>query len=330
MPTRVLLVHDETLPEVLVERVCALLGPRTTMMPIAANEKAKSVRTLETLWKTMADERMDRASAVVALGGGIISDIAGFAAATYSRGVRFVVLPTTVLAMVDAAIGGKTAVNMLRPDGTLIKNMIGSVWVPELVISDVTTLATLPVRDIRSGLAECIKHAMLSSHALADWIVIQRARLDRADSVAMTELVRRSAPVKIDVVVRDPLERRERMTLNLGHTYAHAIESLSSEQWTHGEAVAIGLVAATAAAVEAEIAPATLLERVKGWLTAVGLPTQLAIGADIEALTRAMGSDKKREGELLRLILPLGAGGAQILRGPPAEVVRAGWESVAL
>ncbi len=207
---------------------------------------------------------------------------------------------------------------------------MGSVWVPEAIVADVTALHSLPDRHLRSGLAECIKHALVADHTFAEWIITNRAAILGRDPEILSELVQRSAHVKLNVVVEDPLEHGPRMALNMGHTFAHAIESRHSDRYTHGEAVGIGLVAATAAAVESGLAQPSMLARVRGWLKDVGLPGSLeGANPDVAALTAAMSTDKKRKGGALRLILPREAGGAEFVHGPSLKVVAAGWHAVA-
>lgn len=329
-PSQILVVHDSHVPAAFISRIQDHCRPHASHMAVQSSEEAKTLQTVDAIWHWMAGARFDRHSAIIAVGGGIVSDVAGFAAATYGRGIRFVVVPTTLLSMVDAAIGGKTGINLRMPDGSLAKNLVGSVWVPEAVVADVDALASLPDRHLRSGLAECLKHALLADHTFAEWIVTNRAAILARSGEVLTDLVQRSANVKLKVVVEDPLEHGARITLNMGHTYAHAIESRHSDKFTHGEAVGIGLVAATAAAVKQGVADPSLLLRVRGWLKDVGLPGSLqGVNADISKLTDAMSTDKKRKGGSLRLILPRSAGGAEVVHGPSLDVVAAGWAAVA-
>lgn len=329
-PTQILVVHDSHVPAEFIARIQNHCRPHASHMAVESSEQAKTLQTVDAIWHWMAGARFDRHSAIIAVGGGIVSDVAGFAAATYNRGVRLAIIPTTLLSMVDAAIGGKTGINLRLPDGSLAKNLVGSVWVPEAIVADVTALHTLPERHLRSGLAECIKHALITDHGFAEWIVTNRAAILARNAEVLTELVQRSAHIKLNVVVEDPMEHGPRMALNMGHTFAHAIESRHSDRFTHGEAVGIGLVAATAAAVEFGLAQPSMLARVRSWLQDVGLPGSLS-GAhpDVAALTAAMSTDKKRKGGALCLILPRDSGGAEIVHGPSLKVVEAGWRAVA-
>jgi 3-dehydroquinate synthase len=191
-----------------------------------------------------ARERIDRSGCIIGFGGGVSGDLAGFVAACWMRGVRFIQVPTTLLAMVDAAIGGKSAVNVVLRDGSLAKNAVGAFAMPELVVCDPSALNTLPPREMQCGLAECVKHALLADAGLADWLAAHAMAVVGKDSAAIAELVARAAAVKVAIVDRDPTERGDRALLNLGHTYAHAIEARHDDCVKHGEAVAIGLVAA--------------------------------------------------------------------------------------
>jgi 5-deoxy-5-amino-3-dehydroquinate synthase len=249
-------------------------GVEHRVFTIGEGEAAKTLATVEALTRQWAAWGLSRADAVVAVGGGVVTDVAGFAAAVYHRGIPVVHVPTTLLGQVDAAIGGKTGVNL--PEG---KNLVGSFWQPAAVVCDVEALATLPEREFRSGLGELAKYHFLGGGNL--------------DSVALPERVVRSVAIKAEVVASDEREGGRRALLNYGHTLAHALEIAGSFDLRHGEAVAIGLVFA------AELARA--LGRIDGdrvsehrrVVTAYGLPTTLPAGADPEQLVELMGRDKK-------------------------------------
>jgi 3-dehydroquinate synthase len=301
---------------------------------IAAEEKEKTLDTVRSLYAAMLEARMERSSPVVALGGGVVGDVAGFAAATYLRGVPLVHVPTTLLAMVDAAIGGKTAVNFPLPraaggDGPVSgKNLIGAFWPPRLVVADPRVLGTLPPRELRCGLAECVKHAIIADAGLLALIESRAAAILGGDEGAQTELIARSAAVKVAIVQRDERESGPRALLNLGHTFAHVIEPIPELGLHHGEAVAIGLcAAATAAAATGRLGRADA-EAIPRILARLGLPTALARPASAAALMRAMAYDKKVEGGRLRLILPRAIGAAEIAGDVPRGVVEAAWRAV--
>ena len=246
------------------------------------------------------------------------------------RGVRLTLVPTTLLAMVDASFGGKTGVNRPLPDGGLAKNMVGAFWPADLVVCDTDTLATLPDRELRAGLAECIKHGLIEG---TQTLAALESELDGVlgrDPDVLPSFVARSAGVKAGVVRRDFRESGERATLNLGHTFAHAIESRANLGLLHGEAVGIGLVAAAAASVAAGLAPVGLVDRVRGLVDRCGMPITLPAGAsgELEGMRRAMGLDKKAEAGVLRLVLMREVGAVEVVSDPGVEVVDAGWAAV--
>ena len=313
---------------VAASRAITASGLRVHEHAIAASEPGKSMPAVQSLWQAMLAAGLHRADALVALGGGIVGDLAGFAAATYLRGVDWIAVPTTLLAMVDASIGGKTAVNVPLPGGGLGKNMVGAFHVPVRIVADVRTLTTLPPRERSAGMAECLKHGLLADPGLVDWIRSNAGAIAALDLPAMETLVRRSAAIKAAIVARDPLEKGERAHLNLGHTYAHAMESMLHDRLNHGEAVGLGLLAAIAASRAAGWWPQADPEPMRQLLAQLGLPTRLPAAVDRDALLRAMGFDKKSEGGRLRLILLRGPGQPGVLADPPEHVVAAGWQAI--
>ncbi|KAB2931927.1 MAG: 3-dehydroquinate synthase, partial [Rhodocyclaceae bacterium] len=215
-------------------------GVRITEVILPDGEQHKSWQTLNLIYDALLENRCERATTVIALGGGVIGDLAGFAAATYQRGVPFVQVPTTLLAQVDSSVGGKTGIN--HPLG---KNMIGAFWQPSLVLADIDTLKTLPDRELRAGLAEVIKYGLVRDPAFFEWIETNIERLLARDDAALTCAIERSCANKAEVVAADERESGERALLNLGHTFGHAIEAgLGYGDWLHGEAVAAGTVMA--------------------------------------------------------------------------------------
>lgn len=344
-PGRVTLFFDAGLAEGLavlaVGGLTGALGCEGSAIRIATSETRKTLETVEECAVALTQVRHERGDPVVALGGGILGDAIGFTAATYHRGVPWVACPTTLLAMVDAAIGGKTAVNLPtsnRPGG-LLKNMVGAFHQPLMVVADLDTLRTLPERVFRAGLAECIKHGMLSGGfgdpGLADWT---RANLDAAlarDAGTLEELVARNVAVKAAVVAGDVRENSTdegRAILNLGHTFAHALEALpanlpSGEPVNHGEAVALGLIAAAAASAAIGLAPRAVVEQTRGLVARASLPTTASLPPD-GTLLHLMLQDKKVRGGRLRLVLPLPGGLSQVVTDPPAAAVSAGWAAI--
>jgi 3-dehydroquinate synthase len=303
-------------------------GLRAHVVPLHADENEKSMAAVERVWAAMLQAGMQRGDALVALGGGIVGDLAGFAAATFLRGIPLIMAPTTLLAMVDASIGGKTAVNLPLPKGGLGKNLAGAFHAPSWVLCDVETLATLSDRDFRCGMAECIKHALIADPSMLSWMRGACASILAREPATLEELVRRSAAIKAAVVSRDEFERGERAHLNLGHTFGHALEAVLHDRLRHGEAVAIGLVAATAASKAAGWWPEADPDDVAAALAQVGLPTKFPVPVDRAALHAAMGFDKKGSGGRRRLVLLRGPGQPGVLDDATDAVVDAGWSAV--
>ncbi|MEZ4672874.1 MAG: 3-dehydroquinate synthase family protein [Caldilineaceae bacterium] len=252
---------------------------------------------------------LDRKSPVISLGGGVIGDMAGFAAASYLRGVPFVQIPTSLLAMVDASVGGKTGVDL--PQG---KNLVGAFKHDNLVIIDTAVMRTLPAAEFRSGLAEVIKHGIIGAPELFHG--------EEEGPTNLVHLVSDAVRVKVEVVEEDPFEEGRRATLNLGHTFGHAIELVSNFTVRHGEGVALGLVAATEMAAALEYCDPSLVGRVRNVLDRVELPTQLN-GYDVQAVIAAMGHDKKRVGKNIRFIIPQAIGDVVMIDNPGWEYVEA-------
>ena len=330
-PSRVAVICDaavESSTAAEVDRSLSAAGMAVARIGMQATEDSKTLGTLGDLCERMLADGIDRSGAVVAVGGGVVGDVAGLAAATYMRGIPCVQVPTTLLAMVDAAVGGKTAVNLVRADGTLAKNMVGSFAQPRLVVCDPECLATLPVRELRSGLAECVKHAVIADPAMLAWI---RGRIDpilARDPATLAQLVARNVRIKAEVVGADEREDGRRAVLNLGHTFAHAIESLLHGECTHGEAVAIGTVAACRlAGVLGHGAPG-MDSAVRETLAAIGLPAALPAARPAEELLSAMASDKKKRGGALHLVVPFAFGDVRVLGDVPNDAVRAAWRAV--
>jgi 3-dehydroquinate synthase len=263
------------------------------------------------IYDQLIDARLDRNSIIFALGGGVVGDVAGFVAATYLRGVSFVQLPTTLLAMVDASIGGKVAVD--HPRG---KNLIGAFKQPRAVVADTDTLATLPDTEWRAGMAEVVKHGMIGDAGLFE-------KLETKSPFGIGDWLPRAIQVKVDLVSRDPFEQGERAKLNLGHTFAHAFETLSNYELRHGEAVAIGLVCAVRLAARRDLCASDLTTRVENLLRAIGLPTRVPRNFSADAILNAMASDKKRVGARLRFVLPRVLGDVVIVDDVAPEEVLA-------
>jgi len=314
--------HGEAVRAALAEQ-----GVAVVTTPMADGESAKTLATVETLCRAWAAAGLLRHDAVVALGGGVVGDTAGFAAAVYHRGVALVQCPTTLLAQVDAAIGGKTAVNL--PEG---KNLVGAFHQPLGVVADVDTLATLPEREYRGGLGEVAKYALMGGAAdptgLAATLAASRAALDARDPSVLSDLVVRCAEIKASVVAADPQERTGlRATLNYGHTLAHALETVGHHGLHHGEAVGVGLVFAGAlAAAMGRISPAEA-DRHRTLVAGLGLPTTAA-GLDAAELVAMMRRDKKARGGLTFVLL--GANGLETVDDPPEAALAAAFRAVGI
>jgi 3-dehydroquinate synthase len=258
---------------------------------IAAGESSKTRGEWSRITDAMLARGFGRDSLVVAIGGGVVGDLGGFVAATYMRGVPVIQVPTTLLAMIDASIGGKTGVD--TPAG---KNLVGAFHEPLLVLADLRALKTLPPAEFRAGLAEAVKHALITSKTELDWLLTNAAALAALDLPTLRDLVRRHVEIKLKVVFEDEREAGVRKTLNFGHTIGHAVEAMSNYSMLHGECVAIGMVVEARIAAAMKLAPATLVDRVQAAVETFGLPSripgQMAPG-DILAATR---SDKKSRG----------------------------------
>jgi 3-dehydroquinate synthase len=285
---------------------------------IGTGEEDKTLATVERLCGEFARWGLRRTDAVVALGGGVVGDTAGFAAAVYHRGVAVVQVPTTLLAMVDAAIGGKTAVNL-----PLGKNLVGAFHQPLAVLADPATLTTLPDAEFRSGLGEVAKYALMGDDALATVIEHDRTALLARDPAVLTEVVARSATIKARYVVADEEERSgSRAELNYGHTLAHALETAGGYALRHGEAVAVGLVFAGHLASALERIPPARAERHRAIVHALGLPAEAPPGARADDLLDVMRRDKKSGGGLTFVLL--GPGGLERVDDPdPAALAKA-------
>lgn len=285
-------------------------------------EAAKEITVATALWSMLAADGVTRSDAIVAVGGGATTDLVGFVAATWLRGVRIVFLPTTLLAMVDAAIGGKTAVNI--PAG---KNLVGAFHSPGGVLCDLTTLVSLPRADYVSGLAEVIKAGFIADPAILDLIEQDPEGACSPDGPHTRALVERAVRVKARVVSADPREAGPREILNYGHTLGHAIEQTEEYQFRHGDAVAIGMVYAAALARLAGRLDDNVAARHAAVLAAVGLPTAYSAPAWPE-LRMAMTVDKKMRGARLRLVVLDGLAKPGILDDPPEELLGAAYAEV--
>jgi 3-dehydroquinate synthase len=284
-------------------------GLRCMVSCIPAGEAAKTLERFGELVRELADFGATRDACVVALGGGVVGDLAGFVAACWMRGIDCVQLPTTLLAMVDSSVGGKTAVDM--PQG---KNLVGAFHPPRAVFADTATLQTLPERELRAGLAEVVKYGAIRDAAFLDWLDAHSGALLARDADALAEAIARSCAHKAEIVARDPFERGERALLNFGHTFAHAIETEQGYGGlNHGEAVAVGMVCAARLSARLGLASDTEATHLESLLTRFGLPVAVPAGLSSSALVSRMRLDKKAAAGGLRFILWRGTGKAEIV-----------------
>ena len=313
----VLILSNTTVaPLYLPTLAASLAGRRTVEVILPDGEAHKTLANAARVLDVLIANRFGRDCALVALGGGVVGDLTGFAAACYQRGVAFVQVPTTLLAQVDSAVGGKTGVN--HPGG---KNLIGAFHQPVLVVSDIATLATLPARELRAGLAEVIKYGLICDAALFAWLEEHLDELLARDGAALAHVIRRSCEIKAAIVGRDEREQGERALLNLGHTFGHALESATDyKAWLHGEAVAAGLSMAAALSRECGLLPGAEAARIVRLLERAGLPTRAA-SVKPAAVLEHMRIDKKVLGGRLRLVLLRGIGAALLTADYPAAAL---------
>jgi len=301
--------------------ICGALTD-TELFLIDDGENAKSLATVDDLCRRLAEWGLLRGDAVIALGGGVVGDIVGFAAAVYHRGVDVVQAPTSLLAMVDSAIGGKTGVNL--PEG---KNLVGAFHQPIGVLADIDTLTTLPEREYRAGLGEVAKYALMGDDALAAFLRERADGVLSRDTEVVTEVVARCAALKAEVVAADPEERSGlRATLNYGHTFAHALETTSDFALVHGEAVALGLVFAGELGRALERIDATEAAAHRDLVASLGLPVTLPAGARADALLAVMRRDKKASGGLTFVLR--GPNGLEAVEDPPAPALEHAFRAV--
>ncbi|MBM3391380.1 MAG: 3-dehydroquinate synthase [Betaproteobacteria bacterium] len=297
----VAVVSNETVAPLYLSRLAAPLrakGVKVTDIVLPDGEEHKNWRTLNRIFDALLENRCERATTIIALGGGVVGDLAGFAAASYQRGVPFIQIPTTLLAQVDSSVGGKTGIN--HPLG---KNMIGAFWQPRLVLADIDTLATLPDRELRAGLAEVIKYGLIRDRPFLEWLEQNMARLLARDTEALTHAIARSCIDKAEIVAEDETESGVRALLNLGHTFGHAIEAgLGYGEWLHGEAVAAGMVMAAELSRRLGWLSEPDCKRIAALLKEAGLPVAgPALGAG--RYLELMSLDKKVAAGKLRLVL---------------------------
>jgi 3-dehydroquinate synthase len=292
----------------------ALSGFEVMALRVPAGEESKTLEMAGVLYEQLVQGGLERSGVIAALGGGVIGDLSGFVAATYLRGLQWVNCATTLLAMVDASIGGKTGVDL--PSG---KNLVGAFHPPLLTISDMTTLYTLPQREFQSGMAEVIKAGVIADAELFEMI--------ECGSTDLQEIIRRAIKVKVDVVREDPFEKGRRAALNLGHTIGHGLEAASQFLLRHGEAIGIGMIAEAKIAERMGLAHTDLSGRIAAVIEKVGLPTRFA-NLETETILQLMRSDKKKQLGRLKFALPCDIGDVVIGVDVKDQLVRAAIDAV--
>jgi 3-dehydroquinate synthase len=321
-PEGAFIISNPTVWQLHGQRFAAALesaGVRASVELIGDGERFKTLDTVSHLYDSLIAQRFGRRACIIGFGGGVVGDVAGFVAATFMRGVACVQVPTTVVAMVDSAVGGKTGV-----DHPLGKNLIGAFWQPRLVAADLALLRTLSPHDLHGGFAEVIKYGMIADADFFAWL--EAGALERAlalDPAALRHVVRRSCQIKAQVVGADERESGLRAILNYGHTFAHAIETSARyrERQFHGQAVAIGMVAAAHTAVRLGLFAPAEAERQRALIERAGLPTRIPDGLAATELLDRMRSDKKVLGGRLRFVLPQRIGAVTIRDDVPEELV---------
>jgi 3-dehydroquinate synthase len=316
----VAIVTNDTVAKLYLERLRMDLEQndvKTVAVVLSDGEEHKNWQTLNRVFDALIENRCERDTALIALGGGVIGDIAGFAAATFLRGVPYIQAPTTLLAQVDSSVGGKTGIN--HPLG---KNLIGAFYQPRLVLADIKTLDTLPDREMSAGLAEVVKYGLIADAQFFGWLEGNIVRLLAREPAALKFAIKRSCEIKAGIVARDERESGVRALLNLGHTFGHAIEAgVGYGKWLHGEAVAAGMVAAARLSQRLGFISAEAVERIRSVLERARLPTELP-AFDVERYLALMSTDKKVRGGKKRFVLLRRLGEAFVDDGVPEELLR--------
>ncbi|NJC95810.1 MAG: 3-dehydroquinate synthase, partial [Anaerolineae bacterium] len=304
LPNADLIVTDENVARHHLEGIKQTIGRDVPSIVIHAGEEHKNLNTVSILWEAFLYYGLDRRSTVIALGGGVIGDLTGFAASTYMRGIDWIAVPTTLLSMVDASLGGKTGFDL--PEG---KNLIGSFHPPKLVLADPGLLLTLPERELRSGMAEVVKHGIIADPELFGMCSRGMDRV-KAD---IEGIINRAMAVKIRIIEEDPYERGVRAALNLGHTVGHAVELVSGFELRHGEAIAVGMIVEAKYAERIGIAEPGLTDEIRKSLSALGLPVEIPKDLPYEEIVRAMRVDKKKNAQVIRFALPVEIGRVELV-----------------
>ncbi|EPE2650290.1 3-dehydroquinate synthase [Vibrio parahaemolyticus] len=317
---KVLIITNHTVAPLYAGKITALLdqkGCQSAVLELPDGEQYKSLDTFNTVMSYLLEHNYSRDVVIVALGGGVIGDLVGFAAACYQRGVDFIQIPTTLLSQVDSSVGGKTAVN--HPLG---KNMIGAFYQPKAVIIDTNCLSTLPVREFAAGMAEVIKYGIIYDYDFFVWLEQNMDSLYALDEQALSYAIARCCQIKAEVVAQDEKESGIRALLNLGHTFGHAIEAeLGYGNWLHGEAVAAGTVMAAKTAQLQGLISQEQLDRIQAILQKANLPVHTPDSMSFDDFMKHMMRDKKVLAGELRLVLPTSIGTSDVVKGVPEAVI---------
>lgn len=317
---QVMVVTNETIAPLYLETLCAGLPShldiRTVVLP--DGEQYKTIEQVSRIWDALLEAGFNRRCTLIALGGGVIGDMVGYAAAAYQRGVAFIQVPTTLLSQVDSSVGGKTGVN--HPLG---KNMIGAFWQPKAVIVDIDTLTTLPSRELSAGLAEVIKYGLIRDERFLSWLEEHMQALRSVEAVVIAEAIAQSCQIKADIVADDETEQGVRALLNLGHTFGHAIEAHQGYgNWLHGEAVGAGMAMAATLSHQLGWIDSNALARAKAVVESAGLPLAAPAGMSVDDFLARMKLDKKNIDTRLRLVLLNALGDACVSDATPPDMLR--------
>ncbi|NLY61162.1 MAG: 3-dehydroquinate synthase [Clostridiales bacterium] len=316
---KVMLVTDENVKELFVHDITSIIssmGCEVSLAVVPPGEASKSLKIAEALYTQALNAMLDRSSSIVALGGGVVGDLAGFVASTYMRGINFLQIPTTLLAQVDSSVGGKVAVN--HP---LAKNIIGSFYQPKSVYININTLDSLPQRQFSTGMAELIKYGFIWDKDFLGWLENNIDRLIKKEKNALAYAIDRCCRIKAEIVGQDEKEKGLRAILNFGHTIGHGLESISSYcLYTHGEAVALGMVYESLIALQKGLVDQSLVDLLINLLKAANLPTKIT-EIDVESLIQAMAHDKKNKSGSIVFILPIEYGKVDIFNDVEEELI---------
>ncbi|WP_030069655.1 3-dehydroquinate synthase [Halomonas alkaliantarctica] len=317
---QVMVVTNEAIAPLYLESLCASLPDHLDVHTVVLpdGEQYKSIEQVSRIWDALLEAGFNRRCTLIALGGGVIGDMVGYAAAAYQRGVAFIQVPTTLLSQVDSSVGGKTGVN--HPLG---KNMIGAFWQPKAVIVDINTLTTLPSRELSAGLAEVIKYGLIRDERFLGWLEENMQALRGVEPSVIAEAIAQSCQIKADIVAEDETEQGVRALLNLGHTFGHAIEAHQGYgNWLHGEAVGAGMAMAATLSHQLGWIDSNALARAKAVIESAGLPLAAPAGMTVDDFLARMKLDKKNIDSRLRLVLLNALGDACVSDATPPDMLR--------